>query len=153
MKPHITAITRSLEIQSKFERAHKINDWDGWLYLDHLEKGNEEGYFPNLEALIESHLDWINNEVLEQDKLPDFAWTCKKVGMYQIDVKGILEWSTNWFDFNCDAMEVASQESMKKLEQALKEFYEANTHIAAYEPNYRLALLLDWKSIIEARRR
>ena len=140
--------------KSKFEKAVKLKeseykDFNGYCGVYYSEEfGLNYGYFYSLDEFYEWWEDeyGVYSELEEEDKeyypeYPKYVWACKEQYPYRYTAERITEES--YEDLFEDACESVSSDSEAELDKALDKYYEANSSIVGYVPNYSLAVLLD----------
>ena len=121
----------------RFERAEKVTDWDGPVFLEGL---GGAGYFANVGELE----DWLSDQVLEdgsQPARPGYVWTCESSPCCQLDYDTTIELATRdaFEDWGLDDADIAGE---TELRTAIEDFNNANAKHVSWEPNFQLALVL-----------
>lgn len=117
----------------RFEKAKKLTEWDGWVYLDGT---GRDGYS---ESLSDFWDNWENDHD-EDDKKPAYVWACKKDHFAVVDVSDITE---RIADDGYDDFDVDDLNGLDDLKAAIEKFNEANRDVVSYEPDYGVAILLN----------
>mgnify|MGYP001203851990 CR=1 FL=1 len=115
--------------QERFEKAVKLTEWDGWVYVEGL--GFQDGFFPDTDELREHCEEGVD--------LPSYAWTCSSKPLVRVDADDILD------DIFTDAQEDLERyriEGLKEFREAVEAFNEANKILLAYNVNYTQLVLL-----------
>jgi hypothetical protein len=123
--------------QERFEKAVKLTQWAGWVYVEGL--GVQDGFFRNIDELEEHCMD-------DGKDLPSYAWTCSSKPLVRVDADDILD------DIFTDAQEDLERyriEGLKEFREAVEAFNEANKILLAYEPDFTRCVLLEGKREVE----
>lgn len=115
----------------RFQKAKKVTEWDGWVYLDGT---GRDGFS---ESVAEFRENWEDDH--ECDELPEYVWACKQNHFAVADVSDITERIADnaYEDFEPDDLN-----GLDELKSAIEKFNEANKDIVSYEPDYNIAVLL-----------
>lgn len=117
----------------RFEKAEKRTQWDGWVYL---EGTGRDGYS---ESLSDFYDNWADDHD-EGGELPEYVWACSKNHFAVADVSDITEriGDNAYEDFDTDDLN-----GLDDLKAAIEKFNEANNDVVSYEPDYKIAILLN----------
>lgn len=117
----------------RFEKAKKLTEWDGWVYL---EGTGSDGYSESLDDFWDN---WENDHA-EGDEKPKYVWSCKKNHFAVADVSDITDriCESAYSDFDPDDLN-----GLDDLKAAIDKFNEANKDVVSYEPDYDVAILLN----------
>lgn len=114
--------------RERFEKAEKVTVWDGPVTDPHGDR-----YGRNLDELL---------ELLDYDEAdpPEYVWTCHERPVCVLDYGRIIESATGdaYEDFD-----PGSLDGEKELTEALEKFNALNKENVVWEPNYKLALVLE----------
>ena len=114
--------------RERFEKAEKVTAWNGAVADPHSDR-----YGRNLDELL---------ELLDYDEAdpPEYVWTCHERPVCVLDYDTIIEHATNdaYEDFD-----PGSLDGKKELTEALEKFNALNKENVVWEPNYKLALVLE----------
>lgn len=116
----------------QFEKAEKLEHWDGWVYSEHV-TGEKDGYFTSIEELTEYCYD-------TETPIPPWAFICKQQ-RHELDVEGAIERMIE------DAYEGAGDHLVDEAE--LYEFIEAwnaKQNISTYYPDCKKVVLINAES-------
>lgn len=118
--------------EERFEKARKLTEWDGWVYLDGT--GNN-GYS---ESISDFWDNWESDHD-EADEKPAYVWACKENHFAVVDISYITDRIDDdaYEDFNTDGLK-----GLEELKAAIEKFNEANKDVVSYEPDYGIAILL-----------
>jgi len=119
--------------EERFAKAEKVTEWNGPVYSDSHDIGNE-GYAEN----IEEALDWL--ECMSEDgKIPEYVWTCNERPICHLNFDSIIESSTSEA---YEGWETENLNGLEELEAAIEKFNELNKDDVCWLPNYKKALLI-----------
>ncbi len=113
----------------RLEKAEKVTDYDGWLYLE----GPEE-FFRDMDAVLD-HLECDDDGEPRED-WPEYAYCCKEQPFEGPDPYDIYESLTE--ELYGDASE--DLQGCAEFEAACKAFTEANAGMVTYYPDYTRAV-------------
>lgn len=105
--------------RARFEAAEKVTDWAGPVF-------HGDSFY------------WSADDI---DDSPPYVWTAVGKPFVNVDLDGVLETivAEAYEDFD----PVRELNGVEDLKQAIDRFEEANKNLLAYEPNYKLALVLN----------
>ena len=111
--------------RKRIEKAEKLEKWDGPVFDDTNSNGDEQDYYSNVGALIESYED-------DGRELPEYVFTCATTP-FAIDCDRILEWAEE--DHAEDTFDRLS--GIDELRAAVVAFNEANKCVVSWSPDYK----------------
>jgi hypothetical protein len=114
--------------RSRFDAAEKVKEWSGPVCAPHSDR-----YGRNLDELLEL-LDY------DESDPPEYVWTCSERPVCHLDYGSIIEGATSdaYEDFDPDSLH-----GEKELTEALEKFNALNKENVVWEPNYKVALVLE----------
>jgi len=118
--------------RERFEKAEKLSDWDGWVYLEGT--GND-GYHQSLSDFYDN---WADDHD-EGGTLPEYVWSCRPNHFVRADVSDITERMDDeaYEDFDPETLN-----GLPELKAAIETFNAANASVCSYEPDYSKAILI-----------
>lgn len=114
--------------QAQIEAAEKLTDWDGWV-CDPNGRGDQDGYFESLDAMIEWYGDAEDDE--GEMKLPEFVFTTTPIH-FQVDLDSAIESALE--DHHEDAAE--SLDGREEIEKLVRE-WAARQSLVSYQIDYK----------------
>lgn len=120
--------------EQQFEKAELIEYKENFVFCP-FGTGSRDGYFESMDELIE-HL-WDNYDPLEEDEdqfWPKFVFATDPIGVQRYDLSDVLEHASGDMYEDFDAGVMKGQE---ELQDALNAFYEKNTDLVSYQPDYK----------------
>lgn len=124
------ALKRERREQERFEKAEKVTQWDGWVFLDGY--GYNNGYAETIEEMM----DYFDDEGLER---PKYVWACHAIPFAKASYGDIEEriCENAYEDF-----EPENLKGREELKAAIQNFNELNKNIVSYTPDYTKAILI-----------
>ena len=131
--PKYHTICNDCRRQERYEKADKITEWDGWVYLDDM--GYDDGFFESVDALIEYC-------IVTDTSIPKWAYTCVKE-RHLLDIDTALEMMVEEafegaFDYLVDREELI----------AFVNEWNKKQDIVSYWPNFNCAVLIEEHAIL-----
>lgn len=130
---HCSACWAAAADARRFEKATKLDRWDGWVT-------DGDRFWDSVEAYLDEEGDEI--EEWERETVPLYLWVAVPQQVIpHLDVTDITEhWITDrgWEDCDLDAFE-----GVAELQGALDTFVSLNGHVVSYVPDYSRAVLLN----------
>ncbi len=118
--------------RERFEKAEKVTEWDGPVYLEGLGGDDYVANAADIEELLYNYGD-------DDRPRPEYVWTCHSVSFAQVDLNAVIE---NIAENSYDDWDESDLEGTEELGKAIGAFNEKNKGIVSWEPNYKKALLL-----------
>ena len=116
-------------LKRQFEKAEKLEHWDGCIYSEHV-AGYNDGYFRSIDELTEYCYE-------NDTAIPPWAFICKEQ-RYELDIDGAIERMTEdaYEDAVDDLMDVA------ELQEFIQE-WNAKQNIITYYPDCKKVVLIN----------
>lgn len=130
---HIEDVKREA---ARFEKAEKITDYSGPVYVDDDEYHRDISDY--LEAVAERGEDIEEGE--EKPERRAYVWACHSRPVCSLDVDSVIEHATQdaYEDFTPDDLSGKAE-----LKAALEAFNEKNRDVLVYEPDFKRAVLIN----------
>ncbi len=130
---HASGIANARADVKRFEKATKLDRWDGWVT-------DGESYWDSVEAYLDERGDDIEDG--EEEAVPLYLWVAEpQVVVPSLDAADITEhWITDrgWEDCDLDAFD-----GVKELQAALDAFVALNAGVVAYHMDSTRVVMLD----------
>ena len=126
-------VCENCNLNRQFERAEKLDKWEGWIHSEHV-SGDNDVYFRDTGELIEYCHD-------TGTEIPPWAFVCKEQ-WHEIDIDSALERMTE------DAYEDAADDlvDVAELEEFIRE-WNAKQNIITYYPDWKKVVLITGKEV------
>lgn len=120
----LSAGAERLEAQ-RFEKAEKVDKWDGYIYVG-------DQYYDSVEDFLDQ---------TEKDDTPDYVWCTKPTQIISgLTVDDVVE--NQICDRGWEDMGINDLNGVAELQAALNKFVQENEEVVSYYPDYTKALIL-----------